>query len=215
MLAILARSGQFLPVCLTFGPHNGPEDFSYVVDRIYSPGRDAKRRFCTEWQAYVDDLTVRTGRAIDGEWYTDEEFSQRVRKAVADQSLGRWQSVEDALDAQGFLPEGIGSETKGVGVELPKGKAKPRRKPKYDPVCCDRNNPYAHLRGAVGFGDHGILIVVSILIILIMTLQELFVLESFGSSFALSGMAPKVEFKDLPDIFRQRVREQRDEAIAA
>ena len=103
MLAILARSGQFLPVCLTFGPHNGPEDFSYVVDRIYSPGRDAKRRFCTEWQAYVDDLTIRTGRAIDGEWYTDEEFAQRVRKAVEDQSLGRWQSVEDALDAQGFL----------------------------------------------------------------------------------------------------------------
>ena len=27
MLAILARSGQFLPRCLTFGPHNGPEDF--------------------------------------------------------------------------------------------------------------------------------------------------------------------------------------------
>ena len=35
MLAILARTGQFLPKCLTFGPHNGPEDFAYVVDRIY------------------------------------------------------------------------------------------------------------------------------------------------------------------------------------
>ena len=101
MLAILARCGQFLPVCLTFGPQNGPEDFSYVVDRFYSPGRDAKRRFCTEWQAYVDDLTVRTGRVIDGQWFTDEEFSLRIRKAVQDQTLGHWQSVEDALGAQG------------------------------------------------------------------------------------------------------------------
>ena len=57
-LAIIARSGQFLPVCLTFGPVNGPEDFAYVVDRNFAPGRDAKRRYCTEWQAYVDDLTV-------------------------------------------------------------------------------------------------------------------------------------------------------------
>ena len=66
MLAILARSGQFLLVCMTFGPQNGPEDFSYVVDRFYSPGRDAKRRYCTEWQAYVDDLTVRTGVSLTG-----------------------------------------------------------------------------------------------------------------------------------------------------
>ena len=109
---------------------------------FYSPGRDAKRRFCAEWQAYVDDLTVRTGRAIDGQWFTDEEFSLRIRKAVQDQTLGRWQSVEDALDAQGFLPEGLGSEAKGV--ELPKGKAKPKKKPKYDPVYCDRNHHYAH-----------------------------------------------------------------------
>ena len=38
MLAIVWRTGQFLPVCLTFGPHNGPEDFLYVIDRVYSPG---------------------------------------------------------------------------------------------------------------------------------------------------------------------------------
>eukprot|EP00969_Alexandrium_andersonii_P295299 13053639-Alexandrium_andersonii.AAC.1 len=41
-LAILARSGQFLPRCLTFGPHNGPEDSCYVIDRFYSPGRNSK-----------------------------------------------------------------------------------------------------------------------------------------------------------------------------
>ena len=35
VLAIVARSGKFLPVCLTFGPINGPDDFCYVVDRAY------------------------------------------------------------------------------------------------------------------------------------------------------------------------------------
>eukprot|EP00969_Alexandrium_andersonii_P202942 8967776-Alexandrium_andersonii.AAC.1 len=39
MLAILARPGQFLPRCLTFGPRNGPGDFCYVIDRICSPGK--------------------------------------------------------------------------------------------------------------------------------------------------------------------------------
>ena len=73
MLAIIARSGQFLPICLTFGPVNGPEDFAYVVDRNFAPGRDAKRRYCNEWLAYVDDLTVRTGRCVDGVLYNDSE----------------------------------------------------------------------------------------------------------------------------------------------
>ena len=44
MLAILARCGQFLPRCLTFGPHNGPEDFGFVVDRVFSPGKRSARR---------------------------------------------------------------------------------------------------------------------------------------------------------------------------
>eukprot|EP00969_Alexandrium_andersonii_P233546 10311558-Alexandrium_andersonii.AAC.1 len=65
MLAILARSGQCLPRCLSFGPHNGPEDFCYVIDRFYSQGRNSQLRFCKEWLGYVDDLTVRTGRALD------------------------------------------------------------------------------------------------------------------------------------------------------
>ena len=74
MLAIVWRTGQFLPVCLTFGPHDGPEDFSHVIDRVYSPGSKSKRRFCSEWLGYADDfLTIRTGRQIDGRQYTDEE----------------------------------------------------------------------------------------------------------------------------------------------
>ena len=48
VLAIVARSGKYLPVGLTFGPVNGPDDFNLF------------------WVAYVADLTVRTGRVVDG-----------------------------------------------------------------------------------------------------------------------------------------------------
>ena len=78
MLAIIARSGQFLPICLTFGPVNGPEGFAYVVDRNFAPGRDAKRRYCREGQDYVDDLTVRTGRVIDRIFYTEDELTDQL-----------------------------------------------------------------------------------------------------------------------------------------
>ena len=43
MLAILARSGQYLPLCLTFGPTSGPEDFAFATDRVYAPGRGGAR----------------------------------------------------------------------------------------------------------------------------------------------------------------------------
>ena len=82
MLAIVARSGQFLPRCLTFGPTNGPEDFSYVVDRICAPGRRGKRRFCKEWMVYADDLTIRTGRCVDGTFLTDAEYEERISRPL-------------------------------------------------------------------------------------------------------------------------------------
>jgi len=66
VLAILARSGQFLPVCLTFGPTNGPEDFAFATDRVFAPGRGRKMRFCSNWQIYADDVTIRSGRWNDG-----------------------------------------------------------------------------------------------------------------------------------------------------
>ena len=51
MLAILARSGQYLPRCLTFGPTNGPEDFQELVFTIFS------RRLYKEWFLFLDDLS--------------------------------------------------------------------------------------------------------------------------------------------------------------
>ena len=46
VLAIVARSGKYLPVGLTFGPVNGPDDFNFVADRAYAPrgGVSATRR---------------------------------------------------------------------------------------------------------------------------------------------------------------------------
>ena len=73
VLAIVARSGKYLPVGLTFGPATGPDDFNFVVDRAFSPGKGRRLRFTKEWVAYVDDLTVRTGRVVDSRFMTDVE----------------------------------------------------------------------------------------------------------------------------------------------
>ena len=81
MLAILARSGQFLPRCLTFGPTNGPEDFAFATDRVFAPGEGRKRWFCDNWQIYADDITIRTGRVLSGILYTDEEYRTKVDAA--------------------------------------------------------------------------------------------------------------------------------------
>ena len=69
MLAIWARSGQYLPICLTFGPTNGPEDFAFATDRVFAPGRGRKMRVCTNWQIYADDITIRSGRWLNEVYY--------------------------------------------------------------------------------------------------------------------------------------------------
>ena len=50
----MARSGKYLPVGLTFGPVNGPDDFNFVVDRAYAPGKGRRLRYTKEWIAYYD-----------------------------------------------------------------------------------------------------------------------------------------------------------------
>ena len=112
VLAIVARSGKFLPVCLTFGPVNGPDDFSYVVDRAFGPGRNRKLRFTREWIGYVDDLTIRTGRTIDGKFFTDEEHDQEVKEAMRRAPVEVPQTANEAIEALGIRQKGIGSETK-------------------------------------------------------------------------------------------------------
>ena len=50
----------------------------------------------------MNDLVVRAGRAVDWQWFIRAELVQRIKKAIDNQSLGRWQGVEDALGALGW-----------------------------------------------------------------------------------------------------------------
>ena len=110
ILAIVARSGKFLPVCLTFGPVNGPDDFCFVVDRAFGPGRNRKGRYTKEWVAYVDDLTIRTGRSIDGKFLTDAEHDQEIKESMRNAPVEIPQSANDAIEALGIQPKGVGAE---------------------------------------------------------------------------------------------------------
>ncbi len=102
MLAVIANTGTFLPKCLKFGPHNGPEDFAYVVDQVCSPGAEQKRRFCKEWLAYVDDVTIRTGRVVEGQFFTDDEVEERIRLASQNAEVEA-QSAQEALSEMGYF----------------------------------------------------------------------------------------------------------------
>ena len=136
VLAIVSRAGKFLPTCLTFGPVSGPDDFCYTVDRLYSAGTaDGKQRYGTEWLAYVDDLTVRTGRVIDGRALTDEEYQEEIRSAAKSaNSAAGIQHPAEALGELGFNPEGLGEEC---------DPRKSRRKDssKHDQAKTDLNHP--------------------------------------------------------------------------
>jgi len=124
VLAILARSGQYLPICLTFGPTNGPEDFAFATDRVFAPGRGRRMRFCTNWQIYADDITVRSGRWLDGAYYSDAEYRDKVRTASRKEKASQ-PVLEDAFKALGFDPTVLGKEADGKRV---KPKARPRTK---------------------------------------------------------------------------------------
>jgi len=128
ILAILARSGQYLPVCLTFGPTNGPEDFAFATDRVFAPGRGRKMRFCTNWQIYADDITVRSGRWINGEYYSDAEHTERVREAAKKEQASQ-PSLDEAFKSLGFDPSALGQEKNGKPLK-PKPKAKERSRTK-------------------------------------------------------------------------------------
>ena len=154
MLAILARSGQFLPICLTFGPSNGPEDFAYATDRVFAPGRRRRMRLCKEWEIYADDATIRTGRMIDGVYYSDSEHSERLHQASKKQNMPE-QDLESAFKLLGFNPDGLGNDLKA------KAKAKARAKTTKEENAKGKGkeassdpSPYAHLEVILGLVDH-------------------------------------------------------------
>ena len=91
------------------------------VDKIYAPGRDRKLRLMKQWLPYADDLTIRTGRVLDGVVYGDEEMTARVRAAV-ELSNVQEQQIGEALEACGFATKGLSTETgwsQAVGAPAP------------------------------------------------------------------------------------------------
>ena len=128
MLAILARSGQYLLVCLTFGPTNGPEDFAFATDRVYAPGRGRKMRFCTNWQIYADDITVRSGRWLNGIYHSDSERAEALRKAQL-KSRADQTDIEGSFRALGFDPSPLGADQKPTAKTKAKAKARKEKGP--------------------------------------------------------------------------------------
>ena len=53
--AVLSEIGQFLPACLQLGPENGPEDFQYVFDEVYTLSPMHAVRLNKVWENFVDD----------------------------------------------------------------------------------------------------------------------------------------------------------------
>ena len=172
MLAILARSGQYLPRCLTFGPHNGPEDFAFATDRVFAPGRNRKMRFCQQWQIYADDITVRTGRVLDGVIYSDEEYANRVSDAK-EREVFKIQPLEESFRHLGFQPEGLGQEDKKIVREKTK---KEKNKEGKGKESASDPSPYAHESHGRLRGSHGQGVLWSLLRIL--------VIASVSSSFS-------------------------------
>ena len=82
---------------------NGPEDFAFATDRVFAPGRGRKMRFCTNLQIYADDITIRSGRWLDGVYYPDEERSKRAKDAAERETTARVE-LEEAFRTLGFDP---------------------------------------------------------------------------------------------------------------
>ena len=51
-LAFVSMTGVYLPVCLPFGPVNGPEDFQRMMHKIF------KKKLFREWFIFLDDIAV-------------------------------------------------------------------------------------------------------------------------------------------------------------
>ena len=139
VLAIVSRSGKFLPMGLTFGPVNGPDDYNYVIDRAYAPEKGRRLRFTREWIAYVDDLTVRAGRVVDGRFLTDAQAEAETRSACKKGALASPQSPGSALKALGFdpaAPKRARQSHDGTGAAAPPG-----ARPKHDEKVSDHNHP--------------------------------------------------------------------------
>ena len=69
-------------------------------------------RFCTNWQIYADDITIRSGRCIDGVYHSDGESAERLREAQKQEKAAQ-PLLADAFKALGFDPSPLGVEKDG------------------------------------------------------------------------------------------------------
>ena len=100
-------------------------------------------RFCTNWQIYADDVTIRTGRWLDGTYYSDADSTDRLREAQQNREASQ-PSLDDAFKALGFNPQPLGEEGK-----LGKAEAKPKTKAEQAKIGLGRAassdpSPYAY-----------------------------------------------------------------------
>ena len=82
-------------------------------------------RFCTNWQIYADDITIRSGRWLHGVYHSDSERAEALRKAQL-KSRADQIDLEESFRALGFDPAPLGSDQKPSA----KAKAKARGKVK-------------------------------------------------------------------------------------
>ena len=102
-------------------------------------------RFCSNWQIYADDITIRSGRWIDGVYHSDGESAERLREAQKQEKAAQ-PLLADAFKALGFGPSPLGVEKDGK-----QGKLKKRPKTKSEqaqegltPESAGDPSPYAH-----------------------------------------------------------------------
>ena len=86
---------------LQLGPCNGPFDFQYVVDDLFSLGPEHAKWFGRAWKNYLGDFAVRSGRLVGGERLTDAEYEERLRSARPPPS--KPSTFGDHLEACGYL----------------------------------------------------------------------------------------------------------------
>ena len=108
--------------------------------RLRAPQGVAVIRFTKEWIAYVDDLTVRSGRVIDDRFYTDSEADQAIRGACSKGSVATPQAAGAALEALGVRPQGAAD-----------------KRAKHDSAKADTNHPtrVSVSRGGLGLSGFG------------------------------------------------------------
>ena len=83
-LAFISLTGVYLPVCLPFGPVNGPEDFQRMMHKIF------KAKLFKEWFIFLDDVAVATG--MNHHMTAKEKADYEKRKAYLSRS--GWKDLE-------------------------------------------------------------------------------------------------------------------------